>query len=795
MKLLIVESPTKAKHIKHMLKGFEVIASYGHICDIPLKGEKAFVRPPDFKIHYEISEGKKEQVARLRRAVESCEKDGIYLATDPDREGEAIAMHLARELKIKNPKRVTYNEITESAIKKAIDDPRRIDDPLCQAQEARRALDRMIGWEISPVLSKSVGENASAGRVQSPTLVMVVEREEEIRKFVSVNHFGVTAFFPGEGKSSWKAAWETGVDYFKDESYAKKLSLSVPSLPFEVVLFDRSIRKQAPQSPFTTADMQKEGSRHLRMGVDEIMKLAQSLFEQGLITYHRTDSRNLSSEGEDLLREEAKKRKYPLSEKRRKWPSKEGAQEAHEAIRPTETSIGNERSGSDEKEQKLFNLIWNRAMASQLADAEYDATKVEMKTSFEGKPLVFKGRGSRLVSPGWKVAYGFEEEETEEKENEASNPIPVLKKGDRPVATEGKAEAKKTNPPGRYTQAKLIDALEKSGIGRPSTYATIISNILSRKYVLEGKDKTLSPTKLGESIVNALRGRFHFAEKNYTKNIEENLDRIATGKMAYRDILLEVWKDLQENLKRIPTTDHVCPKCGTRNLFRFKSRKTGEYGWACPGYKDEANPCKTFLSDKGGKPGDEQGSSDHVCPKCGTRNLFRFKSRKTGEYGWACSGYKDEANPCKTFLSDKGGKPGDMQESRKKSDTPCPLCGRDVSLFQGKKGPFWGCSGYKDEANPCDAIFRDNNGEMGDRIVPAPRETTNIACPKCKKTKLVKMTTKTGKPFFKCPENKDHGPWWADDSGNGLGNAWDFGSSGKRTGGGSKKSSVGKGRH
>lgn len=662
MKLVIVESPTKAKHISHMLgSGYQVMASVGHIRDLPDEGESSYVRPPDFRLNYVVSDKKKDVVAKLKKAAASA--SDIFIATDPDREGEAIAWHLAQVLGVKNAKRVSYQEITEAAIKKALATPGSLNLKLVSAQEARRGLDRMIGWEVSGPISSAVGQQASAGRVQSPALILIVDREEAIRKFVPVDWWSVEAVFQGTS-GDWTARWEAPEDHFQDGAFAARIVAAVPSLPFKITEFVRTRKKQSPGSPFTTSALQKSASRSLGFGVDEVMKLAQSLFEQGLITYHRTDSPNLSEEGEAMIREEGEKRKYALSEKPRRWKVKEGAQEAHEAIRPTETSLPNEYSGSTDSERKLFNMIWKRAMASQLADAEFDAVKVVLDAGmFEDKKAVFKGTGSRLVVPGWKSVYGVQEESDEEEE---SNPVPALEKGQGVRAREGKATPKKTTPAARYTQSSLVDALEKAGIGRPSTYAAIINVLFSRGYIVEQK-KSLSPTKLGEGVAKVLVGRFRFAEIDYTKTVEESLDDVAGGKSGFREVLTRFWNDLQVNLKNLPA----------------------------------------------GSALQMESAESHPCPSCG-RPLARIKG--PSGFFWGCTGYRDTEKPCKTTCPDERGNPGKAREARKPEGIgpPCPKCGKETgSLETSKRTPYFKCSAGH-------GPWWSDNGDIGKEWAPFP---------------------------------------------------------------------------
>ncbi len=633
MKLLIVESPTKAKHIQEFLgSGWQVKASLGHIRDLARTGEASYVRPPDFRMNYEVTDDKhKEIVAGLKSAASRA--DGVYLATDPDREGEAIAWHLAQVLGIKaaTAHRVTYQEVTEAAVLKAVANPRNLNMTLVAAQETRRALDRIVGWEVSPPLSRSLNTKASAGRVQTPALRLIVEREREIRKFKSTTWYQVQAVMPGVD-GTWRATWQDGLpaaslpdgEYFQDKPFADALAAALPSMPLTVTAAENKPARQAPPPPFTTSSLQMDASRALKIDADQVMKLAQALFEKGMITYHRTDSPNLSQEGEELLRGEAQRRNWPLSEKPRRWKAKGDAQEAHEAIRPTDPSdLG---AQLDAQEKALYGLIWKRAMASQLADATYQVTTATLDGgTFQNRPAIFKATGRVLTSQGWRRLYteSGDGDEGEEKDPEASNPVPVLTKGAKLNADRGEAVEKKTQPPKRFTQATLIAELERHGVGRPSTYASIIKVLFFRKYI-EQKKQALVPTDLGERAINALLS-FHFCDVDYTREIEETLDRIAQGQAKGRELLTKAYSDLQETLGAMPAgaapETTPCPVEGCDGTVRrLESRKKpGAHFWACTNREAHG-----LLQDADGQPGKpfeaRQAKAPEApgpdCPKC-----------------------------------------------------------------------------------------------------------------------------------------------------------------------------------
>lgn len=631
MKLLIVESPKKAQHIRHILgHGWNVQATLGHIRDLPVHGEAAYIRPPDFAMRYEVIDAKhKDVVVNLRRAAQSA--DIVYLASDPDREGEAIAWHVCQVLKIdpKQARRVTYQEITEKAIRAAIQNPRHINMRLVAAQEARRALDRMVGWEVSPVLSNTVATTASAGRVQTPALRLIVEREREIRKFEPTLYFQVVAEFAG----GWQALWQDGCkegEFFTDKKFAIDLSLAVPKLSFRVSQAEMKPVKKGPQPPFTTSSLQIDGSRALKMGAEEIMKAAQALFEQGAITYHRTDSPNLSEEGETMLRETLKKISMPRAETPRRWKAKGDAQEAHEAIRPTDSD--KETAGEDETQRALYDLIRKRALASQMPDAVYEQTSCTLDAgTFQDHSAVFRAVGSVLKIPGWKRLYqeaGQEEDGNTEKQ--AANPVPKLTVGDTLQAENGKLLGKKTKAPPRYTEATLIKALEDHGIGRPSTYASILHTLYGRKYVgRNGKEPPLFPTDLGEAVVEALTP-FHFADVAYTREIEEQLDQILAGQASPKAVLNKAYADLASILRTMPgAKSENCPVEGCDGTVRRleSRRKPGVFFWVCSN-KDAHAP----LSDEDGKPGkpfaaEEPTAGDGpICPGCHVATIGKTTS-------------------------------------------------------------------------------------------------------------------------------------------------------------------------
>lgn len=593
-KLLILESPGKVKKVQEILgSGWKVAASVGHVRDLPVK--EMGVTAPDFKPQYIPTDRGKEVLSRLAGLVKSAE--AVYLATDPDREGEAIAWHLQDALKLKNAKRVAYAEITEKAIKAALNAPRSIDMALVAAQEGRRVLDRFCGYMISGPLSNATGQKLSAGRVQSPAVRLVVEREREIQKFRSTTHYGAELTFENVDNitDGWKAAWQIkpwlpdsadGQEYLLDKALAEKAA-ALRSL--EVLDCKESESRSAPPAPFTTSSLQQAASNALKFTPKQTMQLAQKLYEGGHITYMRTDSPNLSQDAVDAIRTFCEGQDWPLVEKPRTWKSKEGAQEAHEAIRPTHIEV--EEAGETADEKALYRLIRLRSLASQLEDAVYAVRVLQLGADLDGKQALFEAKGRTLLSLGWKILTA-DDAATEDSEDlaEPENPVPAMKPGTRPTALSGAVLIKKTKPAPRYTEASLVRELEKRGIGRPSTYAAILDTIMARSYVKTEK-RFLLPTPLGVMVADGLCGHFTFIDYDFTRRMEQALDDIAAGKADYRAVISEAHARLEQELAAFAkATGKVCPKCGKPMVHRVKNPgKDGKGGydfWGCTGWPE-----------------------------------------------------------------------------------------------------------------------------------------------------------------------------------------------------------------
>ena len=592
-KLLILESPGKVKKVQEILgPGWKVAASVGHVRDLPVK--EMGVAAPDFKPQYLPTDRGKDVLSRLAGLVKNAEE--VFLATDPDREGEAIAWHLQDALKLKNAKRVTYTEITEAAIRAALSTPRSIDMALVAAQEGRRVLDRFCGYMVSGPLSNATGEKLSAGRVQSPAVRLVVDREKEIKAFSSTTHYGAELTFENVDNitDGWKAAllikpWiEEGQEYLLDKSLAEK---AAALRTLDVLDCKESESRAAPPAPFTTSTLQQAASSSLKFTPKQTMQLAQRLYEQGAITYMRTDSPNLSQEAVHAIRAYCEAKGWPLVETPRTWKSKEGAQEAHEAIRPTHIEI--EEAGETADEKALYRLILLRSLACQLEDAVYAVRTLQLGAELDGKQALFEAKGRTLLSQGWKVLTDQEngpDEGAEEGQKEPSNPVPAMKPGTKATALTGTVTTKKTKPAARFTEASLIRELEKRGIGRPSTYAAIIDTISSRKYVTTEK-RFLVPTPLGEKIVSGLSGHFSFIEYDFTRTMEQSLDDIAEGKAEYRTVIASAHEQLSREVREFAkATGKVCGKCGKPMVHRVKKPgKDGKGGydfWGCSGWPE-----------------------------------------------------------------------------------------------------------------------------------------------------------------------------------------------------------------
>lgn len=672
--LVIVESPAKAKTIKKYLGGnYEVIASMGHVRDLP-KARLSVDIKKKFAPKYEIIKGKEKLVEELKDLAEKSDK--IYLATDPDREGEAISWHLAYilGLPLDDNNRVEFNEITKNGVTNGMAHPRSINIDLVNAQQARRILDRLVGYKLSPFISQKIRRGLSAGRVQSVAVRIIVDREEEIRKFKPEEYWTIDAkFIPKGSRKSFSASLYSdanGKIKIENQEQAEKIEQDLADAEYMITKVKHGTRRKTPAPPFITSTLQQEASRKLGFQSRRTMKVAQELYEgvdiegmgaTGLITYMRTDSLRIS----DIAKEEAAQyilnrfgEKF-LPAKPRVFKTKSNAQDGHEAIRPSMPSLAPEdvKASLTSDQFKLYNLIWNRFMASQMSDCIQKTTQAEISA----KEYIFKASGYYVDFEGFTTLY-VESKDTEE---EKSTQLPPLEK-DMPVkCKELKKNQHFTQPPARYTEASLIKALEEYGIGRPSTYAATITTITSREYV-KREAKTLYPTELGEVMTNLMKERFpKIVNYKFTAQMEENLDEVEHGKEEWVELLDEFYSDFDKTLKKAKEemegvklqlkedqTDIICDKCGRQMVV-----KVGRYGKfiACPGYPECRNVLK-FVEKTGVK-----------CPKCNGDVIVKHTKKKRVFYG--CSNYPE----C------------DFVSWNEPVNERCPQCGGILFKKKGKK--------------------------------------------------------------------------------------------------------------
>ncbi len=580
MNLVIVESPTKSKTISKFLGGgFSVRASVGHVRDLPKSNKKAIDIKGGFIPHYEIDKDKKDILEDLKNIAEKS--DEIYLATDPDREGEAIAWHVSEVLGLKNPKRIVFHEITKGAIKEALEHPRKIDHGLVKAQEARRVLDRLVGYDLSGLIWKKVRYGLSAGRVQSPALRIVVEREREIRAFKSETFYVITADVSGKNAKVFRVTCE---EEPKDIKTAKAILEKSKAGSWFVKDITESEVKRSPRSPFTTSTLQQAASSRLGFSPSRTMGIAQKLYEQGFITYMRTDSVNLavSAQGQNLILIEKTYGKQYVEPRTYKTKSK-NAQEAHEAIRPTDAS--REKAGNNEDQKKLYRLIRERTIASQMTDAKLMRTKITA-TIKDGDVPDFAAIGSRIIFDGWLAC------DTRARGEDIE--LPKIDINEALTLKDVVSEEKHTEPLPRYSEAGLVKELEKRGIGRPSTYASIIKTLYDRKYV-EKEGRALKPTDTGEVVSSFLEENFmNYINDTFTAEMENELDDIATGKREYVKTLQDFYGPFHKDVKSKEKIDKLtnlgpapkeskCPVCGSPMIIKLG--RNGKF-MSCERYPD-----------------------------------------------------------------------------------------------------------------------------------------------------------------------------------------------------------------
>ncbi|MBK7709353.1 MAG: type I DNA topoisomerase [Acidobacteria bacterium] len=771
--LVIVESPAKAKTInKYLGSDYKVLASIGHIKDLPMK-ELGVDIENNFEPFYEVipdskKRNNKKTVSDLKKAAK--ESEAIFLAADPDREGEAICQHLKEELVPKKGGkpffRVMFNEITKKAVQEAFNHPKEVNQNLVDAQQARRILDRLVGYKVSPILWKTIGGKLSAGRVQTVAVRLVVEREREIENFVQTEYWTIVANLSAKLPPKFDSKLykiedltvkTSGFDqdlkktetHIKDGATARSIVEEAEQQTFVVESVATKERKRNATPPFITSKLQQEASRKFGFPVKKAMSVAQKLYEGieigaegsvGLITYMRTDSTRVSDaalgEVRDFIGSEYGERYLPA--KPTMYKTKGGAQDAHEAIRPTDVNRTPEsiKQYLSPDEYKLYRLIWQRFVASQMMPALFDQTTIDIRAG----RFLFRSTGSVQKFDGFLKVYqeGRDEKPAEGEDDDEERNLPLVEKGETLKLNSINGEEHHTEPPPRYTEATLVKALEEKGIGRPSTYASIMTTIQDREYVerLEGRFR---PTPLGTTVNDLLIASFEdLFNEAYTARMEGQLDEIEEGKLNWRDAMRGFYdkfavdlKSAEESIKNkkkasIPT-EHICEKCGAQMVIKF-----GRFGQflACSNYPE----CKTTREVSSVKPktdaegnGQSEGSDQTpevpVCELCG-REMALKKGRFGAFYG--CTGYPDCRNIRKIAKGDTKpvAPPVELDEI-------CPQDGANLVRRQGRYGEFVSCSNYP----KCDYV---------------KRETVGVACPKCSKGEITVKKSRRGKAFYGC---------------------------------------------
>ena len=773
--LVIVESPAKAKTIgKYLGKDFTVKACMGHLRDLP-KSTLGVDLEHDFEPVYKPIKGKEDIISDLKKSAKSA--DMVYLATDPDREGEAISWHLKQLLDLPDDKcrRVTFNEITKNVVQESIREPRDIDQKLVDAQQARRILDRIVGYELSPLLWKKIRRGLSAGRVQSVATRMVDDRDREIEAFQPEEYWTLDANLLGSDvKRLPFAARYHGVGGKKAElksaDEVEAVVEATKNAPFVVKSVKRTDKQRSPSPPFTTSTMQQEASRKLSMTPRRTMAIAQQLYEGvdiegegtvGLITYMRTDSLRLSEEAIASAREFILGRYgadyYPAKGPNR-YKAKATAQDAHEAIRPSNVNWTPEQVKKDltGEQYRLYRLIWSRFVACQMSNAVYDSVAVEVEAADHS----FRASSSSLKFSGYTAVY---EEGRDEEKEEKESPLPALREGETLELKDFSRDQHFTQPPAHYTDATLIRAMEEQGIGRPSTYAPTVSTILDREYVMK-EGKYLHITNLGRVVTALMKERFSdIADLKFTAHMEQQLDSVEEGKTAWKDVLRDFYGDFDQNLKqaeqalegvriKVPdeVSEEICPECG-RNLV-VKSGRFGRF-LACPGWP-ECDHTQPIVIEMPGK-----------CPKCGGRLMKRTgTSKKTNkQYTYYCCEFlnsKDESRKCDFMTWDVPVK------------DDCPVCGQTMFKRAGRgfKKPFCinpACSNFLPEEKrgyprkPAQDKTEGAAEEAAEQSAaetatkkPAVKKTVKKTAASTAKKTAAKKTTTAKKPAAKKPAAK-----------------------------------------
>ena len=751
--LVIVESPAKAKTIgKYLGKNFVVKASLGHVKDLP-KNDIAIDVEHDFRPTYVVIEGKKKLMDELKRDAKAS--DAVYLAADHDREGEAICFHLEEELHSKKaggPQffRVTFNEITATAVKRAFEHPRQVNVALVDAQQTRRILDRLVGYKISPLLWDKVRRGLSAGRVQTVALRLIVEREREIKAFLKQEYWSIEVHLNAKKAPVLKTsvAKRNGENLaITDEAGSQAVVSALEGSEYKVLSVGTKEKRRNPVPPFITSTLQQEAARKIRFSVKRTMGLAQRLYEGvelgaegsvGLITYMRTDSTRVSDDALNDVRAFIGERfgEQYLPATPNFFKTKKQVQDAHEAIRPTSVQHTPDAIAKylSEDELKLYRIIWMRFVASQMTPAVFDQTTIEVTAQGrDGAAYLLRATGSVPKFDGFLAVYEEGKDQKDEEDDELKNRLPQVVEGESLKFKSILPEQHFTEPPPRFTEATLVKELEADGVGRPSTYASILSTIQEREYVKKEGGK-FAPTDLGTIVTDLLVESFNdIFDVNYTARLEGQLDEIEDGTILWTDAMAEFYKrfekDLEEagrsmrDVKRTEiATDQTCDRCGKPMVIKW-----GKHGYflACTGYPECTNTRETTLvADEigdGENPVEiAEQDAEEYCENCGRPMVL-----KKGRFGtfFACSGYPD----CKTTKQIGGAqrKPDVLLEEK------CPECGHQLALKSGRFGEFTACSNYP----ACKYVLQ---------------KTTGVPCPKCGTGELAERRSKRGKTFYGC---------------------------------------------
>jgi DNA topoisomerase-1 len=725
MKLLIVESPSKAKTIEKYLDGAYVVrASVGHVRDLPKNNKKAIDIEAGFVPHYEISKGKEKVVRELDELAQQANE--IILATDPDREGEAISWHLKELLKADKKvkatiKRAAFHEITETAVKEALKEPREIDEKLVKAQEARRVLDRLVGYDLSGIIWKKVRYGLSAGRVQSPALRILMEREREIRAFIPEKFWTLEGLFETPKKEQITLSC---VEEPRDEKVVEKILTVGKKSAWKVSEVKESEQKRVPRAPFTTSSIQQTASTRLGFSPKRTMQVAQKLYEAGHITYMRTDSSSLSLEAQkQILALVEKKYGAEYAEAHTYKTKSKNAQEAHEGIRPTH--VEKTSAGMNDEQKALYKLIWERAVSSQMTDAKLLKTKIIANVEGHDDIPDFTANGSRVLFPGWlRVDEDARGEDVELPKVVADESLKLIDLASTEKATE---------PPNRYSEAALVKALEERGIGRPSTYASIMSTLEDRGYVTK-QGRTLYPTDTGDVVSSFLETNFgDYISDTFTADMEDKLDDIANGDREYVKVLKDFYgpfkKELKEKDKLAKATDlgpapddMKCPKCDASMIYKLS--RNGKF-FSCSRYPDCDGARKLDGSEVQGPK-----ETGELCPLCGEKTGKNGGGKlvvREGKFGMfiSCSRYPK----CKFIKEDE------EEKKKKMTGVMCPTCGKgEMMERRGRFGIFYSCSNYPDcknaiKAKPTGRICAECGSLMMEGTKTIPERCSSKSCP------------------------------------------------------------------